>query len=217
MNRLDIETRRRVVACLVEGCSLRATCRMTGVAMNTVLKLLAALGEACDDFQDAAIRGLRTGRRIQCDEIWSFCGAKDRNIPAHREGEPGLGSIWTWTAIDADSRLVLTWHLGDRDLDAACRFMTDVASGVEGRVQLTTDGHKPYRWATAMAFDDGFIDYAQLIKKFAGVETGSASGKYSPPVVTGIEKIPRMGDPDPRHISTSYATPWRCTSWSTTS
>src|SRR5512142_2418221 len=100
MNRLDNATRARVISCLVEGCSLRSTCRMTGVAMNTVLKLLADLGEACDEFQDLALRNLGS-KRVQCDEIWSFCGAKDRNIPKEREGEPGLGSVWTWTAIDA--------------------------------------------------------------------------------------------------------------------
>src|SRR5689334_16908278 len=109
MNRLDLQTRRQIVACLVEGCSLRATARMTGAALNTVTALLVKLGEACDEYQDRALRNLRT-QRVQADEIWSFCGAKDRNIPKEREGEEGLGSVWTWTAIDSDSRLVLTWR-----------------------------------------------------------------------------------------------------------
>lgn len=203
MNRLDTKTRRRVAACLVEGCSLRATARMTGVSLNTVTALLVKLGEACDEYQDRALRNLRTGR-VQADEIWSFCGAKDRNIPKEREGEHGLGSVWTWTAIDADSRLVLTWHIGSRDQDDACKFMLDVASRVAGPVQLTTDGHKPYRWATALAFDDGMVEYAQLIKKYQGIEDGHHSGKYSPPVCTGVDRVPRIGNPDPDHISTSY-------------
>src|SRR5262245_18655252 len=130
MNRLDLETRHRIVSCLVEGCSVRSTCRMTGAAMNTDLKLIAQLGEACDDYQDKAIRGLRS-ERVQCDEIWSFCGAKDKNIPKAREGEPGLGSIWTWTAIDADSKLIISYFLGDRSARSACKFMLDVASRLE--------------------------------------------------------------------------------------
>lgn len=203
MNRLDTETRIRVISALVEGCSLRSTCRMTGVAMNTVLKLLADLGAACDDYQDKILRGL-TVKRVQCDEIWSFCCAKDRNVPERFKDQEGYGSVWTWTAIDADTKLMLTWCIGARDAGCANRFMLDVASRVEGRVQLTTDGFKAYRWATALAFPDGAVDYAQLIKVYAGVSDGNPNSKYSPPVCCGARKEPMRGWPDPDHISTSF-------------
>jgi IS1 family transposase len=203
MNRLDNAARARVIAALVEGCSLRAVCRMTGVAMNTVLKLLAELGEACDEFQDKALRGLPT-TRVQCDEIWAFCYAKDRNVPKRLQGEPGVGSVWTWVAIDADSKLIVTWLVGTRSEQCATRFMLDVASRVPGRIQLTTDAHKPYHWAVTLAFEDGEVDYAQLIKKYAGVDTGGADTKYSPPVCCGIEIRTKAGYPDPDHVSTSY-------------
>ncbi len=114
MNRLDTATRARVISCLVEGCSIRSTCRMTGVAMNTVLKLLTELGAACDAFQDKALRGLST-KRVQADEIWSFCYAKEKNVPPRLKDEPGVGSVWTWTAIDADTKLMITWYIGGRD------------------------------------------------------------------------------------------------------
>jgi IS1 family transposase len=176
---------------------------MTGVAMNTVLKLLADIGEACDEFQDKAIRGLKSTRRVQCDEVWSFCYAKDRNVPKAKQGEPGVGSVWTWTAIDADSKLILTWFIGDRDANCGVKFMLDVASRVDGRIQLTTDGHRPYREAASLAFPDG-VDYAQLIKIYGGVEVNGPDTRYSPPVCCGIEKHVREGYPDPEHISTSY-------------
>src|SRR5882724_7167491 len=138
MNRLDTATRSRVISCLIEGCSLRSTCRMTGVAMNTVLKLLADLGQACNVYQDKALRGLSV-KRVQCDEIWSFCYAKDRNVTERFKGQEGYGSVWTWTAIDADTKLMLTWFIGARDAACANAFMLDVASRIEGRTQLTTD------------------------------------------------------------------------------
>lgn len=202
MNRLDTATRTRVIAALVEGCSLRATCRMTGAAMNTVLKLLSELGRVCDDYQDKALRGL-SSKRVQCDEIWAFCYAKDRNVPERMKTDPGVGSIWTWVAIDADSKLVLTWYIGNRDQHCAARFMLDVAARVDGRIQLTTDAHKSYLWAVGLAFD-GEVDYAQLIKKYQGVDTGRVDAKYSPPVCCGIEKHIRQGMPDLDHVSTSY-------------
>lgn len=204
MNRLDTQTRARVLAALVEGCSVRSTCRMTGVAKGTVLKLLADVGQACDDFQDQELRGLTSTVRVQCDEVWAFCYAKDRNVPKSRLGEPGVGSVWTWTAIDADSKLIFAWYVGDRDQHCAMRFMLDVSSRVDQRIQLTTDGHRPYQWATALAFEDGMIDYAQLVKIYGGVPTNGPENRYSPPVCCGIEKLPRMGDPDPFDISTSY-------------
>lgn len=176
---------------------------MTGAAMNTVLKLLADLGEACDEYQDLAFRDLDS-ERVQCDEIWSFCGAKDRNIPKARQGEPGIGSVWTWTAIDADSKLIMTWYIGSRDQQCAVKFMLDVASRVNGRIQLTTDGHKAYRFATALAFPEDTVDYAQLVKIYGGVPSDGPDTRYSPPVCCGIEKHVRIGSPDPDEISTSY-------------
>jgi IS1 family transposase len=203
MNRLDTETRARVIACLVEGCSLRSTCRLTGVAMNTVLKLLAELGAACDAYQDRVLRGLSI-KRVQCDEIWSFCYAKEKNVPERLKGEPGVGSVWTWTAIDSDTKLMLTWYIGKRDAYCANRFMLDVASRVTGRIQLTTDGYHPYRYATAMAFADGMVDYAQLVKVYAGGTDGNPESKYSQPECCGARREARLGEPDFDHISTSH-------------
>jgi len=200
MNRLDTKTRRQIVAALVEGCSIRSICRMTGVAKGTVLKLVRDLGEACSDYQDKTLRGLRC-ERVQCDEIWSFCYAKDRNVPRSMEGQPGVGSVWTFTAIDADSKLMLSYFVGDRDMQTACRFMLDVASRIENKIQLTTDGFAAYRHAVGLAFD-GEIDYAMLIKKYGN---GPAdAGRYSPPVVLETEPHVIRGYPDADHISTSY-------------
>jgi len=145
---------------------------MTRVAMNTVLKLLADLGAACSEYQDKKLRGL-TVKRFQCDEIWSFCYAKDRNVPERFKDQDGYGSVWTWTAIDADTKLMLTWFIGARDAACANAFMLDVASRIERRTQLTTDDLKAYRWATALAFPDGSIDYAKLVKVYAGASDGS--------------------------------------------
>lgn len=203
MRRLDLKTRCQIIAALVEGNSVAATCRMTGAAKRTVLKLLADLGAACDDYQDRALRGLSC-KRVQCDEIWSFCYAKDRNVPERMKEQEGVGSVWTWTAIDADTKLMLTWFIGARDAGCANRFMLDVASRIDGRVQLTTDGFRAYKWATALAFPDGAVDYAQLIKVYAGQSDGNPDNKYSPPVCCGARKEPVRGWPDMDHVSTSY-------------
>jgi len=201
MNRLDIETRTRIAAALVEGCSVRSICRMVGASKGAVLKLVRDLGEACSMFQDKALRGLKT-TRVECDEIWSFCYAKDKNVPRSMEGQPGVGSVWTWTALDADSKLMISYFVGDRSGNSAYRFMTDVASRLDNRVQLTTDGHHAYLDAVAVAFDGIGIDYAQLVKKYG---PGPAdAGRYSPPVVTDIEPFVVMGNPDEDLISTSY-------------
>ncbi len=200
MNLLDTATRVRVVAALVEGNSVRATCRMTGVAKGTVLKLLADLGRACRDFHDANVRGL-TSKRVQCDEIWAFCGAKDKNVPAAKKGQPGIGSIWTWTAIDADSKLIAGYHVGTRDAGCAYEFMTDLASRLSNRVQLTTDGHKAYLSAVAGAFGSE-IDYAMLVKLYGDVPPEAA--RYSPAKCVGAELTPITGKPEMKHVSTSF-------------
>jgi IS1 family transposase len=200
MNRLSTETRAQVVAALVEGNSIRATCRMTGVAKNTVVKLLVELGEVCARYQDRTLRGL-TCRRIQCDEIWSFCYAKAKNVPAKHKGEFGYGDVWTWTAIDADSKLVLSWCIGGRDSYTALAFMQDVARRLTQRVQLTTDGHKAYLDAVERTFGQN-IDYAMLQKLYGS--DAEQEKRYSPAKCIGTDIQRIQGRPDPKHISTSY-------------
>jgi len=200
MNKTSRERRIQIVTALVEGNSIASTCRMVGVAKNTVLRLLAEAGFACFDFQDRELRDL-TSRRVQCNEIWAFVHAKAKNVPADRKGEFGIGDVWTWTAIDADSKLMISWMVGGRDAGTANTFMNDVASRLTNRVQLTTDGHAPYLNAVEGAFGAD-IDYAQLIKRYG--EDPNAEKRYSPAVCTGIEKRVVMGDPDKAHVSTSY-------------
>src|SRR5580700_8650367 len=200
MNVLDAATRSRIVACLVEGNSIRATCRLTGASKGTVLKLLADLGTACRTYHDANVRGLRC-KRVQCDEVWSFVGAKDRNVLPDEAGF-GRGSVWTWTAIDAETKLMAAYHVGTRDAGCAWEFMLDLASRITTRIQLTTDGHKAYINAVADAFGPSNVDYGMLVKLFG--ETPAGPGRYSPPACIGIEMRPIMGEPEAEHISTSY-------------
>jgi IS1 family transposase len=200
MNRLNTAKRAAVVGALVEGCSIRSTVRMTGVAKNTVTKLLVELGAACASYQSETLRNLPC-RRLQCDEIWSFVGAKDKNVPAEKMGQFGVGSVWTWTAIDADTKLCVSFLVSTRDAGAAHEFMSDVASRLRGRVQLTTDGHRPYLEAVEGAFGAD-IDYATLTKMY-GVDP-QGEKRYSPPVCLGCESKIVSGDPNPKHISTSY-------------
>ena len=163
MKTLSDEKRTQVVSLLVEGMSIRATCRVTGVAKGTVLKLLVDLGTACRAYHDAKVRGLSC-RRVQCDEIWSFVGCKDKNVLPDEVGVYGIGSVWTWTAIDADTKLIAGYHVGTRDAGCAYEFMTDLASRIKTRIQLTTDGLKVYINAVADAFGPAHIDYAMLIE-----------------------------------------------------
>ena len=200
MNRLDSETRAQVIRCLVDGNSIRATVRITGVAKNTVTKLLVQAGAICSEYQDRVLRNLSC-RRIQYDAIWSFVGAKDKNVPAEKKEQFGIGSAWTWTAIDADTKLVPCWMVGPRDGGAATEFIQDLAGRLKHRVQLTTDGHKPYLDAAEDAFGSE-IDYAILIKLYGA--DGSEEKRYSPAQCIGTRVTPITGDPDPKHISTSY-------------
>lgn len=200
MNKLDIKKQKQIISALVEGNSIRATCRMTGAAKGTVLKLLAAIGEICAEYQYKVLRNLSC-KRIQCDEIWSFCYAKDKNVPDSKQGLFGYGNVWTFTAICADSKLVPTWHIGNRDLEDAKVFMTDLASRLNKRVQLTTDGHRMYIDAVEEAFGSE-IDFSQLIKMYGLPENHDT--KYSPPQCTGIKKLKISGDPDSDKVSTSY-------------
>jgi IS1 family transposase len=204
MNRLSTAQRKQVVACLVEGNSIRATCRMTGVAKNTVVKLLVDLGTVCSIYQDRVMRDLPC-KRIQTDEIWSFCGSKQKNIPDAKHGDPNYGDVWTWVAIDSDTKLVPTYQVGGRDVAEATAFMQDLAPRLRNRVQLTTDGHHAYLRAVESAFE-GDVDYAQLVKLYGSTDSGRKSGaaKYSPAVCIGSHADVITGSPDGEHISTSH-------------
>ena len=185
---------------MVEGNSIRATCRMTDTAKGTVLKLLADVGKACSEYQDKAFHGL-TCKRIQCDEIWSFCYSKEKNVPEDKQGKFGYGDVWTFTAICADTKLVPSWRIGNRDVDTATDFMHDLANRLTNRVQLTTDGHKMYLEAVEDAF--GYkIDYSQLIKLYGVVMENET--RYSPAQCIGTEKRAIKGNPDDKYTSTSY-------------
>lgn len=200
MNQLSHERRTQVVRALCEGNSIRSTARMTGVAINTVVKLLCELGSACLDYQDAIMQDLPC-KRLQCDEIWSFVYAKAKRVPAEHRGEFGYGDVWTWTAIDAETKLVPCWYVGNRTADDAAAFINDLAGRLAHRVQLTTDGHRPYLEAIEGAFGSE-IDYAMLIKLY-GVDP-NAERRYSPPECLGVEVHVIAGKPDRKHISTSY-------------
>jgi IS1 family transposase len=202
MNQLSTAKRVAVVAALVEGNSLRSTCRMTGVAMNTVLKLLAELGTACAEFHNVRVRNLQV-KRIQCDEIWQFCYSKMKNVPTEKIGQFGYGDVWTWTAIDADTKLIPTWFVGSRDVNSAHWFMRDLESRILSRVQLTTDGHRAYLTAVDEAFD-GQIDYAMLVKIYGAGENRDGAVRYSPAKFIASQTEVIRGNPDAGHISTSY-------------
>jgi len=200
MNKLNTAKRVAIISALVEGNSLRSTTRMTGVSINTVTKLLVDAGTACMKYQHDTIRNLPC-KRIQCDEIWSFVGCKEKNVPAERKGEFGIGDVWTWTAIDADTKLVPSFLVGARDIDHAIAFMKDLAGRMANRIQLTTDGLHIYMEAVGTGFH-GVIDYAMLVKKY-GQEPGG-NGRYSPPKCVGCDEKVVRGNPDREHISTSF-------------
>ncbi len=200
MNRLSRQERVRVVACLVEGNSIRATVRMTGVAKNTVTKLLVDLGQACSLYQDHTLRNLPC-TRVECDEIWAFCYSKQKNVSPEHAGEFGYGDVWTWTAICTDTKVVPCWLVGERTTADAEAFIYDLSTRLANRVQLTTDGHKPYLEAVEGVFG-GEIDYAQLIKLY-GIDP-QAETRYSPAKCIGTDVRVVVGEPDPAHIATSY-------------
>lgn len=199
MNTLQSDERVRVVAALVEGNSIRSTARMTGVARNTVTKLLVDLGAACMRFNDEHVRNVRV-RRLQCDEIWAYIGAKAKNVSVEKK-DIGWGDVWTWVGIDADTKLVVSYLVGGRGADWAMDFMKDAASRIRGRVQVTTDGHRAYLEAVEEAFGAD-VDYAQLQKIYgASLENEK---RYSPATCIGCEMKVVSGNPDPKHVSTSY-------------
>lgn len=203
MNRLTTKDRARILSVLCEGIGVNAATRITGASKNTVLKLLAEVGEACALYQDRVMTGLKI-KRIECDEIWSFVGMKQRNVPDELIGSFGIGDVYTWTAIDADTKLVPCWHVGTRGVESAKLFISDLASRLSGRVQLTTDGHKAYLTAVEEAFGRD-IDFAQLIKLYGNDgQTNEDARRYSPAECTGAEKKRISGNPDMENVSTSY-------------
>ncbi|HEV8641381.1 MAG TPA: IS1 family transposase [Methylomirabilota bacterium] len=205
MNRLPLERRAQIIGLLAEGSSLRAASRLADVSINTVTKLLLDVGAACEQYQDRTLRNLKC-RRIQCDEIWAFVYAKAKNLPEKYAGAFGYGDVWTWTAIDADSKLVPSWAVGRRDGFTAEGFIRDLADRLSARVQLTTDGNKVYLEAVEGAFGSE-VDYAMLIKMYEG-DSGrerSSEARYSPPSCLGTRMVCITGRPDEQHISTSFA------------
>ena len=203
MNKLPLAKRTQILAMLCEGSSMRSISRVAGVSINTVTKMLVDAGEACAAHYYNTVRGVKA-KRVQCDEIWSFCYAKAKNVPAAKTPSVDAGNVWTWTAIDADSKLIISYMVGDRDAETGMYFMDDLRERVDGRMQLTTDGHKAYLDAVATAFPNEEVDYAMLVKLY-GTDPGKASEKrYSPAECIGIRKRAIMGDPDNAHVSTSY-------------
>jgi IS1 family transposase len=201
MNKLPNETRVQILSLLCEGSSLRSISRVCDVSINTVTKLLVDAGNACAAHHDKHVRGVKA-KRIQCDEIWSFCYAKSKNVRDAKTPVEGAGDVWTWTGIDPDSKLIVSWMVGSRDADCAKSLMDDLAARLETRVQLTTDGHNAYLEAVEEAFG-AEIDYAMLIKLY-GASPESAAGRYSPAECIGIRKQAIEGLPDFDYISTSH-------------
>ena len=197
MNKLSQARRSQILRCLTEGASIRSTARITGTAKGTVLKLLVEAGEFCSIYQDHILRDLPC-ERIEADEIWAFVGAKQRNTT-----RPGAGDIWTFTALDPDSKLMVTWLVGDRTPETATQFMKDLASRVSNKIQLTTDGHGMYLKAVRAAFGWRNVDYAQIVKSYGQTGAAEEQRRYSPPTCTGARKVRVIGDPDPDRISTS--------------
>ena len=202
MNKLPSKTRALILRCLVEGNSIRSTARLADVSKNTVNKLLIEAGKVCSAYQDKALRDLPC-ERVQVDEIWSFVYAKQKNDEKAKAAPADAGDVWTWTAICADTKLVPSWLVADRSGASAIEFMDDLAGRLSHRVQLSSDGHKPYLEAVEGAFG-GDIDYA-VIHKIYGTDPQAPRGRYSPPVCTGVDIKRIEGNPDPAHISTSYA------------
>lgn len=202
MNRLDTPTRAKIIHTLVEGSSLRSISRVCDVSINTVTKLLVDAGTVAAAYHDQNVRGLQS-KRVQCDEIWSFCYAKNANVPTAKAAPEGAGDVWTWTALDADSKLMISWHVGDRTARDAVWLLEDAQARIKNRIQLTTDGHGSYPAAVAQVFGID-IDFAQLVKTYRVEHGASPERRYSPPVCVGALRLAVEGRPDEGHISTSY-------------
>ncbi|MBI1775421.1 MAG: IS1 family transposase [Proteobacteria bacterium] len=201
MNKLPTSQRAQILGMMVEDMSIRAIVRLTGASKNTIVKLLADAGRACAEYQNEVLRDLPC-KRFPLDEIWAFVYAKAKNAPAEMKASGDAGDVWTWTAICADTKLAVSWLVGSRDTDAAKAFVCDVSRRLKNRVQIMTDGHKPYIEAVETAFGAD-VDYATLIKIYGQTDEGQR--RYSPPQIIGTEPHCCTGNPDPKHISTSYA------------
>jgi IS1 family transposase len=201
MNKLAVATRVQILSMLCEGSSMRAITRITGVSLNTVTKLLIDAGKACWAYHDEHVRGVKA-TRIQCDEIWAFCYSKAKNVSLAKAAPAGAGDVWTWTALEASSKLLVSFMVGGRDGEYALALMDDLRGRLANRVQLTTDGHRAYLNAVEEAFGDD-IDYAQLVKLY-GEAPEAMKGRYSPAGFVGARKEDITGKPDPKHVSTSF-------------
>lgn len=201
MNKLPPAARANILSLLCEGASMRAIARVTGVSLNTVSKLLVDAGKACAAYHDEHVRGVKAAR-VQCDEIWAFCYSKQRNVAAAKAAPEGAGDVWTWTALEASNKLIISYMVGGRDSDYAIALMDDLRARIANRVQLTTDGHKAYIQAVEEAFGAD-IDYAQLVKLY-GASPDAFKGRYSPAECIGCRKESIAGNPDVAHVSTSY-------------
>jgi IS1 family transposase len=202
VNKLPVAKRAQILATLTEGASMRAVSRLADVSINTVSKLLEEAGRFCAGFHDAKVRNVKA-KRVQVDELWSFTAAKAKNVSAMKNPVAGAGDTWTWTAIEADTKLLISHFVGGRDGECAKWFIDDMASRIANRIQLTSDGHKAYLEAIEGAFGAD-VDYAMLVKLY-GASSDSAKGRYGPAECTGAIKTPIEGEPDAKHISTSYA------------
>ena len=200
MNKLPLAKRVQILAMLCEGSSMRSISRVADVSINTVSKLLVEAGEACLAIHDETVRGVKASC-IQCDEIWSFCHAKQKNVATAKAAPEGSGDVWTWTALDADTKLIVSFYVGDRSGESAMTLMDDLRGRLANRVQLTTDGHKAYLEAVEGAFGAD-VDFAQLVKLYG--TTITAPGRYSPAECIGARKLRVEGNPDIAHVSTSY-------------
>ena len=200
MNKLAQKDRARILHLLCEGQSIRAITRLTGASKNTIIKLLVDAGRICSAYQDRVLRNLKS-KRVQVDEIWSFAYAKQADVARAKAAPENAGDVWTWTAIDADTKLLISWYVGDRDTESALHFLDDLKGRVAERVQLTSDGWRSYKVAVGTIFGDQ-IDYGMLVKIYG--PSGEGERRYSPPVCLGAKKSKRIGAPDPKAISTSY-------------
>jgi IS1 family transposase len=202
MNKLTHDKRTQVVSCLIEGCSIRATVRMTGVAKKTVMRVLVEVGQVCEEYQDRVLRNLSC-RRVQLDELWGFNYCKQKNVTSEIAAKvPAAGDIWLWVAIDAETKLVPCWRLGDRNAGTALEFVHDLADRLSNRIQLTSDGHRAYLTAVESAFGSD-VDYAMLVKLY-GTDREESETRYSPAECIGCRSAALTGNPDPKHISTSF-------------
>jgi IS1 family transposase len=216
MNKLSTEKRAQIITALIEGNSIASVTRMTGAAKMTVLSLIAEVGEACIRFHDAQVHGLAT-TNVQADEVWSFCYSKQKNVPAHLQGKEGFGSIWTWTALDADSKLMISWIVSDRSQAAADAIIADLKSRITNRIQLNSDGLPSYVEAVVKVFRPGEVDHAEIVKTYASSKPGSdvspnsAASRYSPGRMLKVEKRVAFGEPNAERASTSYMERWNLT------